>query len=125
MTTTQANPILVAVDDMFFAARIRSTAEALGRQILLVKTAADLLKQAESISPALIILDLNSERLDPIKSIEQLKSRPELKGLPIIGFLSHVQTDLKKSAEEAGCDYVMPRSAFTQRLPELLAGNGQ
>jgi CheY-like chemotaxis protein len=125
MTTTQANPILVAVDDMFFAARIRSTAEALGRQILLVKTAADLLKQAESISPALIILDLNSERLDPIKSIEQLKSRPELKGLPIIGFLSHVQTDLKKSAEEAGCDYVMPRSAFTQRLAELLAGNGQ
>ena len=125
MTTTQANPILVAVDDMFFAARIRSTAEALGRQILLVKTAADLLKQAESISPALIILDLNSERLDPIKSIEQLKSRPELKGLPIIGFLSHVQTNLKKSAEEAGCDYVMPRSAFTQRLPELLAGNGQ
>jgi CheY-like chemotaxis protein len=125
MTTIQVDTILVGVDDMFFASRIRSTAEALGRHILLVKTAADLLRQAESISPALIILDLNSERLDPIKSIEELKSRAELSGLPIIGFLSHVQTDLKKSAEEAGCDYVMPRSAFTQRLPELLAGNGR
>jgi len=116
--------ILAGVDDMFFAARIRTVAEGLGRQISFAKTNADLIQQAESMSPSLIIIDLNSERLDPIKSIQELKSQARLRELPIIGFLSHVQTDLKKMAEEAGCDNVMPRSAFTQRLPELLALKG-
>jgi CheY-like chemotaxis protein len=116
------NTIIVAVDDMFFASKIRGTAEALGRQITMVRTAKDLIEQAALLSPSLIILDLNSTRIDPISAIESLKSNPELKGLPILGFLSHVQTDLKQMAEQAGCDQVMPRSAFSQRLPELLGG---
>jgi CheY-like chemotaxis protein len=116
------NSIIVAVDDMFFASKIRGTAEALGRQITMVRTVEGLIEQAELLSPSLIILDLNSTRIDPIAAIQSLKSRPELKGLPILGFLSHVQVDLKHSAEQAGCDQVMPRSAFTQRLPEILGG---
>jgi len=123
MTKSYGNPILVAVDDMFFAARIRTTAEAIGRPIAMVKSSADLLQQAESIFPSLIILDLNSERLDPISSIKELKSRAGTSGTPILGFLSHVQTGLKKEAEDAGCDTVMPRSAFTQRLSDLLAAS--
>ncbi|HEY6330168.1 MAG TPA: response regulator [Blastocatellia bacterium] len=114
------NQILIAVDDMFFAARIRSTAEGLGLPISIVKTSPDLIQKAESLLPSLIIVDLNSERLDPIESIRQLKSRPDLKSLPVIGFLSHVQIDLKNQAEQAGCDSILPRSAFTQRLPEIL-----
>jgi CheY-like chemotaxis protein len=114
------NQILVAVDDMFFAARIRSTAESLGVPVSMVKTGPDLIQKAESLSPSLIIVDLNSERLDPIESIRQLKSNPDLKGLPVVGFLSHVQIELKNLAEQAGCDSILPRSAFTQRLPEIL-----
>lgn len=117
--------ILVAVDDMFFAARIRSTAETLGLPVSLVKTGPDLIQKAESLLPSLIIVDLNSERVDPIESIRQLKTSPNLKRLPVIGFLSHVQTDLKLMAEQAGCDTVMPRSAFTQRLPEILRQSAQ
>src|SRR5580704_9111354 len=89
------NSIIVAVDDMFFASKIRGTAEALGRQITMVRTVEGLIEQAELLSPSLIILDLNSTRIDPIAAIQSLKSRPELKGLPILGFLSHVQVDLK------------------------------
>ena len=43
---------------------------------------------------------------------------------PIIGFLSHVQGDLKQKAHEVGCDMVLPRSAFSQNLPQLLRRHG-
>ena len=40
------------------------------------------------------------------------------------GFVSHVQGELKQKAQEAGCDVVMPRSAFSQTLPQLLRRHG-
>ena len=42
----------------------------------------------------------------------------------IVGFLSHLQGDLKAKAVEAGCDVVMPRAAFSQNLPNLLRRYG-
>jgi hypothetical protein len=42
----------------------------------------------------------------------------------VIGFLSHVQGDLQQKAHEAGCDMVLPRSAFSQNLPQLLRRHG-
>jgi hypothetical protein len=46
------------------------------------------------------------------------------KATSIIGFLNHLQGDLKLKAVEAGCDTVMPRSAFSQALPNLLRRYG-
>jgi hypothetical protein len=46
------------------------------------------------------------------------------RGTSIIGFLNHLQGDLKAKATEAGCDMVMPRSAFSQNLPNLLRRHG-
>src|SRR5438128_884322 len=55
--------------------------------------------------------------------IPKLKSKLK-KGTSIIGFLSHVQGDLKQKAHEVGCDMVLPRSAFSQNLPQLLRRHG-
>jgi hypothetical protein len=43
-----------------------------------------------------------------------------LKETAVLGFLSHVQHDLKAAAAEAGCDRILPRSAFTAELPDIL-----
>jgi hypothetical protein len=59
----------------------------------------------------------------PLSVIPKLKSKLK-KGTSIIGFLSHVQGDLKVKAQEAGCDMVLPRSAFSQNLPQLLRRHG-
>ena len=40
--------------------------------------------------------------------------------ISILGYLPHVQTDLQKLAREAGCDTVMPRSAFSLNLSQIL-----
>lgn len=115
--------ILVAVDDMFFLAKIQETARQLKVAIELAKTDKELLEKAE-IPPALIILDLNSIALKPLATIGKIRHKPELKKTALIGFLSHLQADLKLKAQEAGCDMVMPRSAFSQTLPGLLRRHG-
>src|SRR5262245_12293682 len=114
--------IIAAVDDMFFAAKIRSTAGLAERRIEFVKSIEQLMEQVRKEPPFLVIVDLNSSRVSPIELISKLKSEPSLKAVPAIGFLSHVQVALKQQAEQAGYDFVLPRSIFTQRLAEILSG---
>jgi hypothetical protein len=45
-----------------------------------------------------------------------------LRAVPLLGFFSHVQTELQQRAKEAGFDRVMPRSAFSKNLAEILGG---
>jgi len=113
-------PIFMMVDDMFFASKIRGSATASGREIISIRS----LEQIEGDkTPSLILLDLNSTRLDPVEMIQALKSDERYKSAPVIGFLSHVQVDLKQAAEQAGCDYVIARSLFSQALPQIVAGD--
>lgn len=113
---------MIIVDDMFFAAKINSAAAECGRHIERIKT-REQLEGLAATPPSLVIIDLNSDRLDPLETIAFLKSRAELNAVPIVSFVSHVQTDLIRAAQAAGCDYVLPRSAFTQMINEVVAGN--
>ena len=114
--------VLAAVDDLFFASKIRGTAEQLNVTVEFAKKADTLFDLAKAETPDLIILDLNSEKLDPVSTARALKSDESLRAVPLVGFLSHVQTDLMRRAQDAGIDQVMPRSAFTARLAEIMSG---
>ncbi len=114
--------VAMLVDDMFFAAKINNAASACGRRVDRVKS-REQLEGLVANPPSLIIVDLNSDRFDPLEAIGFLKASTELSRIPIVGFVSHVQTELIRSAQIAGCDYVLPRSAFTQLLAEIVAGN--
>jgi CheY-like chemotaxis protein len=114
--------IIVAVDDMFFAAKILGAAASLGRQVERVKTLEQLAEAAAHPPVALIIVDLNAAQLPALEVIESFKADPRLAAIPLLGFLSHVQVELKQRAEALGCDYVMARSAFSRMLPEILSG---
>ena len=119
--SSMSNRVAVLVDDMFFAAKINSAALSCGRRIERVKS-REQLEALAATPPSLVIIDLNSDRIDPLEAIESLKSRSELSAVPVISFVSHVQTDLIRRAQAAGCDYVLPRSAFNQMINEIVAG---
>jgi CheY-like chemotaxis protein len=122
-----ANPRIFAfIEDLFFMAKIQETARKLNVKVEFVKTDKDLMERMEQNGdekPSLIIFDLNLASVKPLTLIPKLKSRLK-KGTSIIGFLSHVQGDLKQKAHEVGCDMVLPRSAFSQNLPQLLRRHG-
>ena len=119
---TDTDRVAILVDDMFFTSRINAAAAECGRQIERVKS-REQLEELVAKPPSLVIIDLNSDRLNPLETIEYLKSRAELSTVPIVSFVSHVQTELIRTAQAAGCDYVLPRSAFSQMLPEIVSGN--
>lgn len=112
--------IVAVVDDLFFGAKISETARQLGAELQLVRAADFSPARLANGSPALVIVDLNAGSANPVELVRQLKSDAELGRLPVIGFLSHVQVDLQRAAQQAGCDEVMPRSKFSATLPEIL-----
>ena len=111
--------VLVAIDDLFFGARIVETARQLKVPFLLVGSREDLIAKARAERPGLLILDLNAQEPRLLQTIRQMKADPELNGIALLGFCSHVQHALRAAAAEAGCDRVLPRSAFTAELPEI------
>lgn len=118
--------IFAFVDDLFFQAKIQETARKLNVKVEFVKNDKDLgerIGQNGDEKPSLLIFDLNNVTAKPLTLIPKLKSKLK-KGTSIIGFLSHVQGDLKQKAHEVGCDMVLPRSAFSQNLPQLLRRHG-
>jgi len=121
------NPRIFAfVDDLFFQVKIQETARKLNVKVEFCKAEKDLLdrmQQNGDEKPSLIIFDMNNTGAKPLTLIPKLKTKLK-KNTSIIGFLSHVQGDLKQKAHEAGCDMVLPRSAFSQNLPQLLRRHG-
>ncbi len=118
--------IFAFIEDLFFMAKIQETARKLNVKVEFVKSDKDLMdkiQQNGEEKPSLIIFDLNNAGVKPLTLIPKLKSKLK-KGTSIIGFLAHVQGDLKQKAHEVGCDMVLPRSAFSQNLPQLLRRHG-
>jgi len=112
--------ILAAVDDLMFCSKLRATAGRLGIDLVFARSLEAIQEQARSAVPALVIFDLDSAGCQPLAAIAAMKADPELAGIPTLGFVSHVRTDLIQAAQQAGADEVLPRSAFTARLPEIL-----
>ncbi len=113
--------VLAAVSDMIFAAKINGAAAQAGVSVTFVKSLEKLIERATNLTPKLIILDLNNPRFDPIAAIKELKSNQALCAIPIVGFLSHMQIELRRQAQEIGCDVTMPRSQFNTNLVNILS----
>jgi CheY-like chemotaxis protein len=114
--------VIAVVDDLFFASKIRGTAEQLGITAGFPRRIDVVIEAALRDHPALIICDLHATRIDPIELARLLKADERLRSIPLLGFFSHVQTELQQQAEQAGFDRVIPRSAFTKHLPVILSG---
>lgn len=114
--------VLAIVDDLFFASKIRGTAEELGVRPRFARSVKVMLEAVRRDRPALIICDLHSEKVDPMELARQLKADEQLQSIPLLGFFSHVQIELQQQAKQAGYDQVIPRSAFSKDLGEILSG---
>ena len=119
--------IFFFIEDLFFLAKIQETAKKLGVKVGFLKADKDIVARLSGVpedeKPSLIVFDLNNAGAKPLTLIPKIKAKLK-RGTSVIGFLSHLQGDLKVKATEAGCDMVMPRSAFSQNLPNLLRRHG-
>jgi len=112
--------VISVVDDMFFASKIRAVAEAVGMEISFPRSQEAVVSKARETKPRLILVDLHNQRIDPVALARELKADEELRSIRLLGFFSHVQTELQRNALSAGFDQVVPRSVFARDLPEIL-----
>jgi CheY-like chemotaxis protein len=111
---------LVAVlNDLMFTVKIQEAAKRAGLEPVFVKSKREALEEAKT-EPAVIIVDLNNTAADPLELIAELKGAEQTREVRLLGYVSHVQADLKQAAQQKGCDTVMPRSAFSQNLQAIL-----
>ena len=109
--------VLALVDDLFFQAKIMEAARQAGIELLICGAPDALIAELQKNLPRLVIVDLNA-REDPIGAIERLQAGSN--HVPVVAFLSHVQTELAARARTAGCRTVMPRCQFTRDLATIL-----
>lgn len=105
---------------MFFASKIRATAESVGVEVSFLRSIEKLVEKAREAKPALIMVDLHNTKLDSMALATGLKADDELKAIPLLGFFSHVHTELQRDAIAAGFDKVIPRSVFARDLGQIL-----
>jgi CheY-like chemotaxis protein len=115
----KSGKILAVMSDLFFSVKINDAAKKMGMTAEFVKDKTLALEKAK-LKPPLIILDLNCDAADPLDLIARIKSDADTAGTGMIGFISHVQTELRQRAQEAGCDTVVARSVFAQNLQSIL-----
>jgi len=109
--------VVALMDDLFFQMKLAETAKQMGVEVK-VATNGEALEGLMSSEPKLVIVDLNA-RSQPLRAIEKL--RQTRKDVRVVGFLSHVQTELAAQAQAAGCNEVLARSSFTQNLAAILS----
>ena len=110
--------ILAVVSDLFFSVKLTDAAKRNGLALEFVKESGEVLEKAKD-KPSLIIFDLNFDAANPLDLIARLKGQADTKGIRLLGYLSHIQAELKHQAQEAGCDTVLARSAFSQNMFQI------
>ena len=118
MQKLEAKRVLAVVSDLFFSVKISEAAKRNGLALEFVKEGKEVLEKAKS-KPSLIVFDLNFDAVSPLELIAELKGNTETKGVSLLGYLSHLQGELKVQAQEAGCDMVMARSALSQNMLQI------
>jgi len=114
--------VLCIVDDLIFSVKISTAAKALAAPVFFERSPDMVLPRIRERQPSLVIFDLNSAKLRPLDVIAQMKADPGLRGIRTLGYVSHVQTDVIGAARRAGIDEVLARSAFSERLGQILTG---
>jgi len=113
---------LLLCDDLLLSSKVTATARAHGRTVMVVRDAMKLIERVIADRPAGVILDLHALSLDIAAVMTALRAVGPVR---VVAFGSHVDVERLKAARAAGCNLVLPRSAFVERLeaelPEWLS----
>jgi hypothetical protein len=106
--------VVAFVPDLLFGSNVLGALRAAGHDAVLVSDVAAV--QRELPGAQALVVDLTS---DAPQRIAQVSALPRVKTL---GFYSHVETDVRAQAEQAGFDVVIPRSRMAREGATVLAG---
>ena len=94
--------IALLCPDLLFGSKVEGALRAAGHEVVAPDASADLL-----------VVDLTSEPESRLKAARGAR-------VPTLAFYSHVEQDVRRSAEEAGITRIVPRSRMAREGPALV-----
>ncbi len=112
--------ILVAVNDIFFYAKLRDVLRAGGYTIERARSQDEVQAKAQALRPAALVLNMNDPGLDGLQALAQLKAGSQLPSLPVLAFANHDEVETWQKAKELGVTKIVSRNEFSSRTRELV-----
>ena len=111
--------VVAVLTDLIFASRIMGVAKDVGVEVRIARDVGALQKALDVGGVRQVIVDMS---LPPDVATEAIRAAKSTASPPqVTAFFSHVQTELREMAREAGADAMLPRSVFVEQLAELLS----
>ena len=98
------NKVLLVDDDESNRDMLSRRLEHRGCEVVTAVDGQNALDMAISESPSLILMDVSLPVLDGLAATRELKSRPALRGIPVIALTAHAGPEDRDRARAAGCD---------------------
>jgi CheY-like chemotaxis protein len=106
--------VVAFVPDLLFGSNVAGALRAAGHDPVLVGD-VDALRRELAHADALIV-DLTSDAADRIEQVRLHRTTD----LPTLAFYSHVETEVRRRAQQAGFDLVVPRSRMAREGAALV-----
>ena len=110
--------VLALVPDMLFGSKVQAMLEAAGHEVEMAQSETDVWDQIAGSD--VLVVDLTTDDVDGAKLLDTLRTGGEANDLKALAFYSHVDVDVRREAEEAGFDLVVPRSRMAREGAALV-----
>ena len=111
--------VLALVDDLCWRTKIDHAVKSASSPLVFISDPSEIDGAADPASVGVVLVDL-ALRKEPFAAIKKLKKSAKTKEIPVIGYYEHVRKDLLEKGKEAGCDEVLPRSSFSEKMGDLV-----
>jgi CheY-like chemotaxis protein len=109
--------VVAFIPDLLFGSQVQGSLRAGGHTVDLVgEEGVRTGLQAADV----LVLDLTDESARRTGLLESLRA-DERANLPTLAFYSHVDVEVRRLAEQAGCELVVPRSRMAREGAELVS----
>ena len=98
------------VPDLLFGSSVHAALTAAGHDVELVG------ELDPAVEADVLVVDLTADVAERIELARPVSAR----GVPTLAFYSHVETDVRELADQAGFELVIPRSRMAREAPELV-----
>ncbi len=110
--------IALLCPDLLFGSKVEGALRAAGHDV--TRYDGEDMARAAVPESELLVVDLTADNYDGAVLVESMRMGRELEGVPTLGFYSHVDQEVRRRADEAGFDLVVPRSRMNREGAALV-----
>ncbi|MGH7232719.1 MAG: response regulator [Nitrospiraceae bacterium] len=112
--------VLVAVSDIFFYTKIRDALRSTDYALERARVQDEVPGKAKTHHPSALILNMNDEKLDAFKALEEINGNDGARRVPVLAFANHEEVDTWRRAKELGVTKIVSRNEFSSRTKDLI-----